>query len=572
MPSVPRFATTPPNALVYIRVSTPGQEEEGTSLETQRARCLSLAAERGYHVVEVYSDVYSGAYIRDRPRLNALRAAVRAGGVQVVLAYALDRLSRNQAHIYILADEFESRGCQLEFVTENFEDSAVGRFIRSAKAFAAEVEREKITERTQRGRRARLEAGKLVAGWHPPYGYQWTPDKTGLVIDPVTAPVVQRIFTAAARGESLRAIAVALSGDQIPRPTSRAPYWSHSMVRWMLINPLYCGRPVGLRTKMERNPRTGRRRAMLRDPAEHIPLPPGVAPALVPEAVFQAVQEQLTRNKTRAFRNNANPEGALLRAGFARCGHCGWGLVVRNDRPNAGQRAHGTSPSYFCFHDASRGSVCAERPSIAIHILDEAVTAKVVAILQDGDLLREGLARLEAEEPARRDLTAFDRQLGELARQQRTLVGNLALVSGTAAVAVAEKLSELAATEQRLRAERATAAEQRASWSQAHAQLAHVIEWCTQLAGRFDSLPYAEKRRVLTALGITAHVWQTSHTPRWEVRARISLPDTPIVDSIDWHTVHNGERVLALRWASDEVDLVGGVAISRGIGSRAVIL
>ena len=35
-------------AAVYVRVSTPGQEADGTSLETQEAACRQYAAEHGY--------------------------------------------------------------------------------------------------------------------------------------------------------------------------------------------------------------------------------------------------------------------------------------------------------------------------------------------------------------------------------------------------------------------------------------------------------------------------------------------------------------------------------------------
>jgi DNA invertase Pin-like site-specific DNA recombinase len=46
----------------------------------------------------------------------------------------------------------ERGGARLEFVTETFEDTAIGRFILAARAFTAEVEREKIAERTMRGK------------------------------------------------------------------------------------------------------------------------------------------------------------------------------------------------------------------------------------------------------------------------------------------------------------------------------------------------------------------------------------------------------------------------------------
>src|SRR3954447_14380204 len=103
---------------IYCRVSTTRQEEEGTSLQSQRERCERYAAEHGWTVVDVYSDTYSGGDLYNRKELSALRQAVRDGGCDVVLSYAVDRLARNQAHISILLDDFERHGARAEFVTE----------------------------------------------------------------------------------------------------------------------------------------------------------------------------------------------------------------------------------------------------------------------------------------------------------------------------------------------------------------------------------------------------------------------------------------------------------------------
>ncbi|HUZ84018.1 MAG TPA: recombinase family protein, partial [Gaiellales bacterium] len=165
-----------PRAAIYTRVSTRGQEDN-SSLKTQRAACEQHAAAHGYQVVGVFSDVHSGAHYRERPQLGTLRELVRAGQVDVLLAYALDRLSRNQAHLYILAEEIEDHGGRLEFVTEDFENTAVGKLIRSAKTFAAEVEREKISERMTRGKRARVAGGKPLFGPKPPYGLRWSEEE-----------------------------------------------------------------------------------------------------------------------------------------------------------------------------------------------------------------------------------------------------------------------------------------------------------------------------------------------------------------------------------------------------------
>jgi predicted site-specific integrase-resolvase len=143
-------------AALYERVSTGGQEAEGTSLDTQEAACRAHAAERGYQVAEehIYREVHTGAEMWERPKLTALREAVRQGRVGAVICYALDRLSRKQAHVSIIADECERAGVPLLFVTEEFERSPVGEFIRNAKAFAAELERE-------RSRSAPSAAGRL---------------------------------------------------------------------------------------------------------------------------------------------------------------------------------------------------------------------------------------------------------------------------------------------------------------------------------------------------------------------------------------------------------------------------
>jgi site-specific DNA recombinase len=227
---------TTPRAVIYTRVSSQGQEDNA-SLATQEARCRTYADEHGYHVVGIFTDVHTGAQYRERSGLTALRAEVRAGAVDIVLAFALDRLSRNQAHLAVLAEEVEEHGGRLEFVTEAFEDSAVGKFIRSAKSFAAEVEREKLSERTVRGRIARVQSGKLIPGSRPPYGYRWRDEAKGqLDEDPTTGPVARRMFAAVAGGMSLGRLAASLMQDGIPTPTGKG-VWHASTLSSILHHP-----------------------------------------------------------------------------------------------------------------------------------------------------------------------------------------------------------------------------------------------------------------------------------------------------------------------------------------------
>ena len=109
-----------PRAAVYVRVSTAGQEAEGTSLDSQEAYCRQHAATQGYDVAEghVYREVFTGTELWDRPRLNQLRGAIRAGDVDALIVHATDRLSRDPVHLAILAEECERYRAELLFVTE----------------------------------------------------------------------------------------------------------------------------------------------------------------------------------------------------------------------------------------------------------------------------------------------------------------------------------------------------------------------------------------------------------------------------------------------------------------------
>src|SRR3954452_11893073 len=147
-------------AITYARVSTDAQERDGTSLDTQERACLDFARAQGWLVIESVRDAASG-FLLPPVGIERVRERLRAGAADVVVAYAVDRLSRNQNQIGVIFDEIQQAGARLEFVTERFEDSAVGRFILAARAFVGEVEREKIVERTTRGKLERARSGRI---------------------------------------------------------------------------------------------------------------------------------------------------------------------------------------------------------------------------------------------------------------------------------------------------------------------------------------------------------------------------------------------------------------------------
>ncbi len=352
-------------AAIYVRISD-DRQIENTSLESQEQRSRQFAGERGYTVQALYSDVHSGYELWERPQVRALLDAIRRREVDAVIAYALDRLSRNQVHTAILVDECERAGVELLFVTEEFERSAVGDFIRSAKAFAAELEREKIKERSTRGLTSRVRSGNLPGGGAPLYGYRWRDaERSGYEVDSITGPVVRRIFAAFLNGQGLRGIAAALMDEGIPSPRG-AKRWSPATISKMLRNPCFSGDARAMRWKTARV--NGRTVIEPRPVEEQIPLPEGTIPRLVDPAAFAAVQERLRYNQSVAVRNNQHPERFLLRAGFVVCGYCGFNAAAMNSNKGVGKAYW---PIYEIKGDRF-GHACGYRAAIGAATLDAA--------------------------------------------------------------------------------------------------------------------------------------------------------------------------------------------------------
>ena len=91
-------------AVVYSRVSTDAQERDGSSLDTQERACVGQVRGYDWKILECIRDTASG-YSLDGPGIERVRQLLKAGEAAVVVAYALDRLSRNQNHIGVLFDE-----------------------------------------------------------------------------------------------------------------------------------------------------------------------------------------------------------------------------------------------------------------------------------------------------------------------------------------------------------------------------------------------------------------------------------------------------------------------------------
>jgi len=104
-------------AAIYARVSSEQQREERT-IASQTAALIEFAKNHDLEVPTEWvfeDDGFSGARL-ERPGLERVRDLAAEGQIQVVLAYAPDRLSRKYAYQVLLIEEFARQGVETVFV------------------------------------------------------------------------------------------------------------------------------------------------------------------------------------------------------------------------------------------------------------------------------------------------------------------------------------------------------------------------------------------------------------------------------------------------------------------------
>ena len=140
-------------AALYLRVSTLDQHPE-----TQLLDLRQMAAQRGYEIVQEYTDRISGTKAK-RPGLDQMMTDARRGRFDVVMVWACDRIARSTRHFLEVLDELNR--IEVEFVSyrESIDTGGpLGRAIVIIIGAIAELERGLIVERVRAGmRRAKLE-------------------------------------------------------------------------------------------------------------------------------------------------------------------------------------------------------------------------------------------------------------------------------------------------------------------------------------------------------------------------------------------------------------------------------
>ncbi len=144
-------------AALYMRVSTLDQHPE-----SQLHDLRTMAAQRGYAIVNEFTDRISGAKAR-RPGLDQMMFDARRGKFDVVLVWASDWIARSVKHFLEVLDELNRLNIEYISFRENIDTGGpLGRALVVIIGAIAELERNLIIERVRSGmRRARLEGRQI---------------------------------------------------------------------------------------------------------------------------------------------------------------------------------------------------------------------------------------------------------------------------------------------------------------------------------------------------------------------------------------------------------------------------
>ena len=422
---------SPAIAVIYARYSSDLQRE--ASIEDQIRLCRARIAQEGWDYLHAYTDrAISGASAL-RPAYQSLLEDARRGDFDIVVAEALDRLSRDQKDVAGLLKRLRFGGVRLFTVAEG----EIGELHVGFKGTMNALFLKDLADKTRRGLEGRVRAGRSGGGLC--FGYdvvreydsRGEPIHGGRTINEAEARVVRRIFAEFAAGKSPRRIAVDLNKDAVDLnkdkvPGPRGGEWDASTINGnaargtgILNNEMYIGRLVWNRLHYLKDPATGKRISRLNEPdrwiVQNVP-----DRRIIPQDLWDRVKnrQQLLKRDTRPDLAEkpfwARQRPRFLITGLAKCGACGSSYVKIG------------ATLFGCAAARNRGT-CDNRLNIRLDALEAMILDGLRDRLMAPDLFKvfceefhREINRLRAENSAAAEATRHD--LDRVERRIRRLV------------------------------------------------------------------------------------------------------------------------------------------------------
>ncbi len=238
-----------------------------------------LCKYKGYEIHKVYKDAgISAKDMAHRPAFQQMLADMRAGKINYIVAYKLDRVTRSVRDLEVLITELEEHHCYLVCHRDDVNTStANGRFFVRMLTVLSQLEIEIVSERTKFGLTGAIKSGHIPG--QCPLGYKRDETKK-MIIDETTKDVVIRVFNMYLEGKSYQTIANILNDEKVLAPKK----WDDSTIEKMINNKIYKG-------DYERLKRVAKEQG--KEPIVY----ENVVEAIISRAMFEDVQRQKELNQ-----------------------------------------------------------------------------------------------------------------------------------------------------------------------------------------------------------------------------------------------------------------------------------
>ena len=305
----------------YARVSS-DSEAQGDSLENQTTYYQDLIeATPEYEFAGVFADQGITGTKDDRPEFRRMLELARAGQIDLILTKSISRFARNTTIVLELVRELKGLGVEVMFEKEQISSlSGDGELMLTVLSSFAQEESKNVSENIKWRYRRKFQNGEVAINATRFLGYD--KNKQGeLVINPVQAEVVRRIFEDTIGGKGSFVIARQLNEEGVA--TVAGGKWHSSTVLGILKNEKYRG--DAKLQKTYRKDHLGKKKCLNKGEVESFYIKDN-HPPIVSDDVWEEAQRQIALRRT--AKGNVTGKNAIYKnryplTGMLICGKCG---------------------------------------------------------------------------------------------------------------------------------------------------------------------------------------------------------------------------------------------------------
>ena len=401
-------------AVIYARYSSDSQREE--SIEGQLRECTAFAEKNGITVLRHYIDRAYSAKTDNRPEFQNMIKDSGKRLFDIVIVWKLDRFARNRYDSARYKATLKKNGVKVVSATEIISEGAEGIILESVLEGYAEYYSADLSEKVVRGMTDNALKCKFNGGMMP-IGYVIDAEQH-FQIDPLTAPFVLEAFKRYDGGETISSIMNWLNEQGLTNTRGRK--MTFNSVGHILHNRRYIGE------------------FRYRD----VIVPDGI-PAIVPQDLFDRVQEKLAKNKKAPARHKAEDDYLLTTKLF--CGKCGTLMGGESGTSHMGN----TYYYYKCGNAKRHGKAHCDLKAIRKEPLERFVVDTAIKVIFSDEIIEQLIDLvMEAQQKENTRLPVLKEQLRDTEKRLANLLE--AIEQGILTPTTKQRLDELEARKEAL--------------------------------------------------------------------------------------------------------------------------